>query len=147
MGLPVKIRKGASEPPTPGSPDLFTGTVRIDYLHKPAAPSRVQVQHVGFEPGARTVWHTHPLGQVLIVIDGLGWVQSEGGPVEEMGPGDVISIAPGEKHWHGASPGSGVTFLAIQEELDGQVVQAMERVSDSEYKKSGTSQGPGSAGR
>lgn len=130
----MKIDRGGSQPSIRGPPELFTGTVWVDYLHTPADPARAQVQHVTFEPGSRTVWHTHPLGQVLIVVSGAGWVQREGGPVEEIRAGDVISIAPGEKHWHGATRAHVMSFIAVQEELNGRVVEALGAVSDKEYR-------------
>lgn len=130
----MKIDRGESKPSERGTPDLFTGTVWIDYVHQPVAPARAQIQHVTFEPGARTFWHTHPLGQVLIVTAGRGWIQSEGGPVREILAGDVISVPPGEKHWHGATRDHVMSFLAVQEERDGKVVEAMEPVSDEQYR-------------
>ena len=129
----MRIRKPGSQSSIRGPLDLFTGTVWIDYLHQPVPPARSEVQLVTFEPGARTVWHTHPLGQILVVMAGAGWIQSEGGAVEQIRPGDVVSIRPGEKHWHGATSRHVMTFLAIQEELDGKVVEPMDRVSDGEY--------------
>ncbi|MET0439398.1 MAG: cupin domain-containing protein [Devosia sp.] len=116
-----------------GPADWFTGTVRIDTLFNPFAPERVQGAHVTFEPGARTAWHTHPLGQTLIVTSGIGRVQRLGGPVEEIRPGDVVWFAPGEKHWHGAAPGNAMTHIALQEVKDGKVVDWMEQVTDAEY--------------
>ena len=111
----------------------FTGRVRVDPLFNPAAPERVQGAHVTFEPGARTAWHTHPLGQTLIVSFGRGRVQREGGPVEEIHPGDVIWFAPGERHWHGASPDTAMSHYALQEVQGGEVVTWMEHVTDAEY--------------
>jgi quercetin dioxygenase-like cupin family protein len=113
----------------------FTGTVRIDPLVQAPEPALVQSARVSFEPGARTAWHTHPLGQTLIVTAGCGWVQREGGPIEEIRPGDVVWCSPGEKHWHGATPTTAMTHIAIQENKDGKVVDWMEHVSDGEYKK------------
>ncbi len=130
----MEIRTPGTQPSMRGPPELFTGTAWIDYLHQPVAPARAQVQHVTFEPGARTAWHTHPLGQTLVVTTGVGWIQSEGGEVEEVRPGDVISIRPGERHWHGATASHGMSFLAVQEELDGRVVDSMEHVSDEQYR-------------
>jgi quercetin dioxygenase-like cupin family protein len=118
-----------------GSAEYFTGTVRIDPLFEAPEPARVRVASVTFEPGARTAWHTHPLGQTLIVTSGLGWAQRWGGPIETIHPGDVVWFAPGEKHWHGASPTSAMTHIAIQEALDGKVVEWMEHVSEEQYKK------------
>lgn len=114
----------------------FTGTVRMDLLFQAADPARVQGANMTFEPGARTAWHTHPLGQTLIVTAGCGWTQREGGPIEEIRPGDVVWFAPGEKHWHGATPTTGMTHIAIQERLDGQVVEEwMEHVSEEQYRR------------
>ena len=113
--------------------DWFTGAVRIDPLFEAAEPARVHCASVTFEPGARTAWHTHPLGQTLIIISGLGWAQRDGGPIEEIRPGDVVWFAPNERHWHGATPTNGMTHIAIQEALDGKVVEWMEKVSDKEY--------------
>jgi quercetin dioxygenase-like cupin family protein len=104
-------------------------------LFQPNAPARASGASVTFEPGARTAWHTHPLGQTLIVTAGCGWVQREGGPIEEIHPGDVILIPPGEKHWHGAAPATAMTHIAIQEALDGKVVDWLEKVSDEQYRK------------
>lgn len=112
----------------------FTGTVRIDLLFQAADPAPVQGVNMTFEPGARTAWHTHPLGQTLIVTAGCGWAQREGGPIEEIRLGDVVWIAPGEKHWHGATPTTAMTHIAIQEMLDGEVVEWMEQVSDEQYR-------------
>ena len=113
--------------------DWFTGTVRIDPLLEAAEPARVRCASVTFEPCARTAWHTHPLGQTLIVTSGLGWAQRDGGPIEEIRPGDVVWFEPNERHWHGATPTNGMTHIAIQEALDGKVVEWMEKVSDKEY--------------
>jgi len=116
-----------------GPADWFTGTVRIDPLFPVTAPARAAGNAVTFEPGARTNWHTHPLGQTLIVISGAGRVQREGGPVEEIRPGDVVWFAPGERHWHGAGPTTAMTHIAIQESLDGKAVDWAEPVSDADY--------------
>lgn len=116
-----------------GPTDWFTGTVRIDSLFNPFDPRRVQGASVTFEPGARTAWHTHPLGQTLIVVSGLGRVQRLGGPVEEIRPGDVVWFAPGEKHWHGASPTTAMTHIALQEVENGKVVDWLEHVTDDQY--------------
>jgi len=116
-----------------GPSEWFTGTVRIDPLFAPVAPSRTAGNAVTFEPGARTAWHTHPLGQTLIVIFGLGWVQRDGGPIEEIRPGDVVWFEPGEKHWHGASATTAMQHLAINESLDGTAVKWLEHVSDASY--------------
>ncbi|MEJ1238090.1 cupin domain-containing protein [Chryseolinea sp. T2] len=117
-----------------GPAEWFTGQVRIDPLFQPNGYRRAAGAKVTFEPGARTAWHTHPLGQTLIVVSGLGWAQREGGPVEEIRPGDVVWFAPGEKHWHGASPTIAMSHIAIQEELNGKVVDWMEKVNDEQYK-------------
>lgn len=129
----MEIRRSGSQPSARGPGDWFTGTVRIDPLFPVRSPARAAGNAVTFEPGARTAWHTHPLGQVLIVTAGLGRVQHEGGPVEEIRPGDVVWFAPGEKHWHGASPTAAMTHIAIQEALDGKSVEWMEHVSDDQY--------------
>jgi quercetin dioxygenase-like cupin family protein len=131
----MEIKRGGSQPSRKGPADWFTGSVRIDLLFQAAAPARGQGAAVTFEPGARTAWHTHPLGQTLIVTFGVGWVQREGGPVEEIRPGDVVWFAPNEKHWHGASSTSAMTHIAVQEALDGKVVDWMEKVSDDQYRK------------
>ena len=110
--------------------------MRIDPLFEATEPARVRGASVTFEPGARTAWHTHPLGQTLIVTSGLGWAQREGGPIEEIRPGDVVWFSPNEKHWHGATPTNAMTHIAIQEALNGKVVEWMEKVSDAEYKRS-----------
>src|SRR6476646_10490523 len=131
----MEIKRSGSQSSTKGPADWFTGTVRIDPLFEPPEPARVRGASVTFEPGARTAWHTHPLGQTLIVTSGLGWAQREGGPIEEIRPGAVIWFAPGEKHWHGAAPTTAMTHIAIQEQLDGQAVNWMEKVSDEQYGK------------
>jgi quercetin dioxygenase-like cupin family protein len=131
----MKITRVGSQPSGQGPADWFTGSVRIDPLFQTEAPARGAGASVTFEPGARTAWHTHPLGQTLIVTAGLGWVQRDGGPVEEIRPGDVIWFSPGEKHWHGASPTTAMTHIAIQEGLDGRVVTWLEHVSDAQYRK------------
>lgn len=129
----MKITRAGATPSAKGPSDYFTGTVRLDKLFAAEAPGRVQGASVTFEPGARTAWHTHPLGQTIIVTSGLGRAQHEGGPVEEIRPGDVVSFAPGEKHWHGASPHAAMTHIAIQEALDGVTVEWLEQVSDEDY--------------
>jgi quercetin dioxygenase-like cupin family protein len=129
----MDIRRAGSQPSGKGPPDYFTGTVRVDPLFQASAPGRVVGASVTFEPGARTAWHTHPLGQTLIVTSGLGRAQRDGGPVEEIRPGDVIWFPPGEKHWHGAAPATAMTHMAIQEALDGKTVEWMEKVSDAQY--------------
>lgn len=129
----MDIFRAGATPSRKGPAEWFTGTVRIDPLFNPAAPDRVQGAQVTFEPGARTAWHTHPLGQTLIVTAGLGRVQREGATVEEIRPGDVVCIAPGERHWHGASPQTAMTHIAIQEVQDGKVVDWMDHVTDPDY--------------
>jgi len=129
----MEIKRCGSQASRTGSPDNFTGTVRIDPLFDAPEPRRVSGASVTFEPGARTAWHVHPLGQTLIVTAGCGWVQSWGGPVEEIRPGDVITCPPGEKHWHGATPTTAMTHIAIQEKLNGKVIEWMEKVSDEQY--------------
>ena len=129
----MEIFRSGHVPSRKGPADWFTGQVRIDMLFNPAAPDRVQGASVTFEPGARTAWHTHPLGQTLIVTAGLGRVQRDGGPVEEIHPGDVVYFAPGERHWHGASPGTAMTHIAIQEVLDGKMVDWLKHVTDADY--------------
>ena len=129
----MQIYRAGKTPSRPGPADWFTGRVRIDALFNPAAPDRVQGALVTFEPSARTAWHTHPLGQTLIVASGRGRVQREGGPVEEIRPGDVVWFAPGEKHWHGASPKTAMSHIALQEVKDGKVVDWMEHVTDAQY--------------
>ena len=129
----MKIQRAGSQPSSRGPADWFTGTVRIDPLFPAVDPARAAGNAVTFEPGARTAWHTHPLGQILIVTAGCGRVQREGGPVEEIRPGDVISFAPGEKHWHGAAPTTAMTHLAIQEALNGKPVDWLEKVTDEQY--------------
>lgn len=131
----MEIRKSGSQPSAKGPEDWFTGTVRIDPLFDRTEPARVSGASVTFEPGARTAWHTHPLGQTLIVTAGLGWVQKDGEAVQEIRPGDVVWFAPGEKHWHGASSTTAMTHIAIQEKLDGKAVDWMEKVSDQQYRK------------
>src|SRR5437016_614653 len=130
----MDIKRSGSQRSSKGSAEYFTGTVRIQPLFEAPEPARVRGASVIFEPGARTAWHTHPLGQTLIVTSGLGWAQREGGSIEEIRPGDVVWFAPNEKHWHGAAPTSAMTHIAIQEALDGKVVDWMEHVSDEEYR-------------
>jgi quercetin dioxygenase-like cupin family protein len=131
----MEIHKSGSQPSREGPADWFTGTVRIDPLFQAHSPARAAAASVTFEPGARTAWHTHPLGQTVIITSGCGWVQRDGGPVEEVHPGDVVWFAPGEKHWHGATPTTAMTHIAIQEQLDGKVVEWLEHVSDERYHK------------
>jgi quercetin dioxygenase-like cupin family protein len=129
----MNIMRAGSRPSTEGSADWFTGSVRIDPLLQSEAPARAQGAKVSFEPSARTAWHTHPLGQTLIVTDGFGLVQRDGGPIEEVRPGDVVWFSPNEKHWHGASPTTAMAHIAIQEALDGKFVDWMEKVTDEQY--------------
>jgi quercetin dioxygenase-like cupin family protein len=129
----MEIKRAGSQPSAKGPADWFTGAVRIDSSFKGAAPARVAGAIVTFEPGARTAWHTHPLGQTLIVTAGCGRVQRWGGPVEEIRPGDVVWFPPGEKHWHGAGPTAAMTHIAVQEQLEGQAVDWLEKVSDEQY--------------
>jgi quercetin dioxygenase-like cupin family protein len=130
----MEIKRNGSQSSVPGPAEYFTGTVRIDPLHSAPEPARIACASVTFEPGARTAWHTHPLGQTLIVTSGAGRVQREGEAVEEIRPGDVVWFAPGEKHWHGASPDVAMTHIAIQEQLDGKAVDWLEKVSDEQYE-------------
>jgi quercetin dioxygenase-like cupin family protein len=129
----MEIKRNGSQPSNKGPADWFTGTVRIDHLFEAKAPARASIASVTFEPGARTAWHTHPLGQTLIVTAGCGRAQREGGPIEEIRPGDVVRFEPNEKHWHGAAATTAVTHIAIQEALDGKVVDWMEKVTDEQY--------------
>src|SRR5213593_631529 len=129
-GSRMDIKRTGTQPSRKGPAEYFTGTVRIDPLFQSPEPARVSGGSVTFEPGARTAWHTHPLGQTLSIIVGLGWVQREGGPIEEVRPGDVVWFPPGLKHWHGATPTTAMTHIAIQESLDGKNVDWMEKVND-----------------
>src|SRR4051794_34223770 len=129
----MDIKRAGSQPSGKGPAEYFTGTVRIDPLFQAPAPARAVGAAVTFEPGARTAWHTHPLGQTLIVISGAGRVQRLGAAIEEIRPGDVVWFPPGEKHWHGASPTTAMTHIAVQEALDGKAVEWMEQVSDEQY--------------
>jgi quercetin dioxygenase-like cupin family protein len=129
----MEIKRAGTEPSKAGPAEWFTGAVRLDPLWRAPEPARVQAASVTFEPGARTAWHTHPLGQTLIVTTGCGWAQRWGGPVEEIRPGDVVWFAPGEKHWHGATATTEMTHIAIQERLDGKAVDWLEHVSDDQY--------------
>ncbi|OAF03699.1 cupin [Bradyrhizobium centrolobii] len=131
----MDIKRNGSRPSQKGPEDWFTGAVRIDPLFQATEPARANAAQVTFEPGARTAWHTHPLGQTLIVTAGLGWVQREGGPVEEIRPGDVVWFPPGLKHWHGASPITALTHIAIQESAGGKTVDWMEKVSEEQYRR------------
>jgi quercetin dioxygenase-like cupin family protein len=131
----MQITRSGSQPSRPGPAEYFTGTVRLDPLVQAPEPARVAAASVTFEPGARTAWHTHPLGQTLIITFGRGWVQREGGPIEEVAPGDVVWFPPGEKHWHGATPTTAMTHIAIQEALNSKTVDWLEKVSDEQYRK------------
>ncbi|WGV24158.1 (R)-mandelonitrile lyase [Halotia branconii] len=131
----VEVRRNGSQPSTKGPAKNFTGSVRIDPLFSAREPSRTSGGSVTFEPGARTAWHTHPLGQTLIVTAGSGYVQQWGRPIQEITSGDVVQIPPGVKHWHGATPTTAMTHIAIQEQLDGKNVDWMEKVSDEQYRK------------
>ncbi len=130
----MEIKRSGSQPSTKGSAEYFTGVVRIDPLFAVNPPARAAGNAVTFEPGARTAWHRHPLGQVLIVTAGCGRARREGGPIEEIRPGDVVVFAPGEKHWHGAAPTTAMTHIAIQEALEGKAVEWMEKVTDEQYR-------------
>ena len=131
----MEIKRSGSQASIEGPAEWFTGKVWIDPMFQASAPAQATAAGVTFEPGARTAWHTHPLGQHLIVTAGCGWVQREGGPVEEIRPGDVVWFPPGAKHWHGASPTTAMSHIAIQEELDGKAVDWMEHVSEEQYRK------------
>jgi quercetin dioxygenase-like cupin family protein len=130
----MDIKHAGSQPSAKPPAEYFTGTVRLDPLFQAPAPARVSGAAVTFEPGARTAWHTHPLGQTLIVIAGCGRAQRLGGPIEEIRPGDVVWFPPGEKHWHGAAPTTAMTHIAVQEQLDGKNVEWLEQVSDEQYQ-------------
>ena len=132
----MNIIRNGTQPSVKGPADWFTGTVRIDPVFKATEPARSGGAMVTFEPGARTAWHTHPLGQTLIVTFGLGLVQREGGPIEEIRPGDVVWFEPDEKHWHGAAPKNAMTHIALQEALEGEAVKWLEHVSDEQYQGS-----------
>lgn len=134
--LIMEITRVGSRPSAKGPEAWFTGAVRIDPLFDANEARRGAAASVTFEPGARTAWHTHPLGQTLIITAGCGWVQREGGPIEEVHPGDVVWFAPSEKHWHGATATNGMTHIALQENLNGVVVEWMEKVTDEQYGKS-----------
>jgi quercetin dioxygenase-like cupin family protein len=132
----VELKRNGSQPSARGPAEYFTGTVRVDALFKAPAPARASGAYVTFEPCARSNWHTHPLGQTLIVTSGCGCVQSWGGPIRTLRPGDVVWCPPGEKHWHGASSTTALTHIAIQEELNGKTVEWMEKVTDDQYNGS-----------
>ena len=138
----MEIKRSGSQPSAKGPADYFTGTVRIDAPFAGEDPARVGGATVTFEPGARTAWHTHPLGQTLLVTSGLGWVQREGGPVEEIRPGDIVWFAPGEKHWHGATSTTAMTHIAIAEKLNGSPVDWMEKVTDEQYLRKSDARQP-----
>ncbi|MBX3381106.1 MAG: cupin domain-containing protein [Phycisphaeraceae bacterium] len=131
----MQITHANSQPSKPGPSDWFTGTVRVEPLFDAPDPARVAGARVTFEPGARTAWHTHPLGQTLIITSGRGWAQTWNGPVEELGPGDVVWFAPGEKHWHGATNTTAMSHIAVQEKLGGKAVDWLEQVSNDQYRK------------
>lgn len=131
----MEIKRSGSQPSGKGPAEYFTGQVRIDPLFNPPDPARIATAHVTFEPGARTAWHTHPLGQTLIVTAGCGWVQREGGPVEEIRAGDVVWFPPGEKHWHGAAAATAMSHIALQERLDGETVKWLDHVTEEQYRR------------
>ncbi len=131
----MDVTRAGSQASAKGPSDWFTGAVRIDPLFQAPDPARASGAIVTFEPGARTAWHTHPLGQTLIVTSGYGWAQRHGGPIEEIRPGDVVWFPPGEKHWHGATPTTAITHIAIQEKLNGKFVDWLEHVTDEQYRK------------
>lgn len=131
----IKIARSDSLHSNKGSAQYFTGSVQVQELFPASDPSRTSGGKVTFEPGARSAWHTHPLGQILIVTEGTGWIQQWGGPIEEIRKGDVIWIPPGVKHWHGATPTTAMTHIAIQEQLNGKAVEWMEKVTDEQYRK------------
>jgi quercetin dioxygenase-like cupin family protein len=131
----ITIARNGSQPSSQGQAEYFTGSVRVDPLFSVVEPSRIAGARVTFEPGARTAWHTHPLRQTLIVTAGTGWVQQWDGPVQEMREGDVVRIPPAAKHWHGATASSRMTHIALQEQLDGKVVEWMEKVSNEQYRR------------
>jgi quercetin dioxygenase-like cupin family protein len=132
----MQITRIGAKPSVKGPGDWFTGSVRIDPLFDPNDARRAAAATVTFEPGARTAWHTHPLGQTLIIVTGIGWVQKEGGPIEEVHPGDIVWFEANEKHWHGASATNAMSHIAMQENLNGKVVEWMEKVTDEQYKRS-----------
>ena len=129
----MNIMRSGSQPSAKGPAEYFTGAVRLDMPFKGSAPARIGGATVTFEPGARTAWHTHPLGQTLIVTSGTGWVQTQGGPKEDIRAGDIVWIPPGEKHWHGATAATALTHIAISEALDGKTVEWMEKVTDAQF--------------
>jgi quercetin dioxygenase-like cupin family protein len=131
----MELKRSGSQPSGKGPAEYFTGSVRVDAPFQGSAPARVSGATVTFEPGARTAWHTHPLGQTLIVTSGCGWVQREGGPIEEIRPGDIVWFPPGEKHWHGATPTTAMTHIAIVEQLEGKSADWLEHVSAEQYRR------------
>ena len=131
----MEIKRIGTQPSMPGPSDWFTGSVRIDPLLHAPEPATIAAASVTFEPGARTAWHTHPLGQTLLITAGCGWAQREGGAIEEIHPGDVVWFPPGEKHWHGATPITGMTHIAFQERVEGKAVDWMEHVTDEQYQR------------
>jgi quercetin dioxygenase-like cupin family protein len=131
---PMEITRNGSQPSSKGPASNFTGAVRVEGRFQPPEPARVSGGSVTFEPGARTAWHSHPLGQTLVVTSGRGWVQRWGDPIEEIQPGDIVWIPPGEKHWHGATPTTAMTHIAIVERLEGKSTDWMELVSDEQYR-------------
>ena len=142
----MKIDRNGSRPSTKGAQDYVSGSVRVEPVFQVGDPMRLNAGSVTFEPGARTAWHTHPLGQTLIITAGFGWVQTEGGQIEEVRPGDVVWFPPGEKHWHGATPTTAMTHIAVQESLNGKNVDWMEKVSDAQYSNSGEASYPEESG-
>lgn len=132
---PVVVKHGGPRPTTKGSGGFFTGSVGVDRMFRADEPSHTAVSNVTFDPGARTAWHSHPLGQTLIVTDGTGWVQGWGAPVQEIRQGDVVRIPPNQKHWHGATATTAMTHISVVEHLDGKNVEGMEKVSDEQYRK------------
>jgi quercetin dioxygenase-like cupin family protein len=131
----MEIIRNGSKPSQSGPKQYFTGKVRIDPLYAPPEPARASAGCVTFEPGARTAWHTHPISQILIIVSGLGWVQRDGGPIEEVRPGDVVWFPAGLKHWHGATPTTAMTHIAVQEAISGKNVDWLEKVTDEQYKR------------
>jgi quercetin dioxygenase-like cupin family protein len=131
----MELKRNGSQPSRQGPQEWFTGSGRIEALFQAPAPARAGAGQVTFEPGARTAWHTHPLGQTLIITAGLGWVQCDDGSIEEVRPGDIVWFPPGEKHWHGATPTTAMTHIAVQESIDGKNVEWMEKVTDEQYRR------------
>lgn len=131
----MQISTAGNSPSTRGAAEYFTGAVRVDMLYTATAPGRSSAGLVTFEPGARTAWHTHPLGQAILIVSGMGWVQKQGGRVQEVRAGDTVWFDAGEKHWHGATPTNGMSHIAITESLDGKVADWLEQVTDEQYRK------------